>query len=170
MNEKILIRELIQDDCETIAEAFAAQRWDKPRAQYEKYLREQRAGKRAVLIALFENEFAGYVTIVPQSDFAPFREKAIPEIVDLNVLLKFRERGIGSALMETAENLIAAAHETIGVRVGSTADYGAAQRMYFKRGYAPDGLGISQNGIFPRCGDKIIVDDDLTLSLTKKLK
>jgi hypothetical protein len=34
----------------------------------------------------------------------------------------------------------------------------------------PDGLGISQRGAFPRYGDKIMVDDDLALSLTKELK
>jgi ribosomal protein S18 acetylase RimI-like enzyme len=170
MNDKILIRGLIEDDCEIISKAFAAQNWHKPQAQYEKYFREQREGKRAVLTALFENEFAGYLTVVWKPDFAPFREKAIPEIADFNVLIKFRERGIGGALLDAAENLIAAAHKTVGIRVGLTGDYGAAQRMYCRRGYAPDGLGISQNGIFPRYGDKIIVDDDLALSFTKKLK
>lgn len=38
-----------------------------------------------------------------QSEYAPFREKQIPEIMDLNVLPPFRNQGIGSALLETAE-------------------------------------------------------------------
>jgi GNAT superfamily N-acetyltransferase len=169
MNKEIFIRPMTLDDCEIITQAFAAQNWNKPLAQYQNYLREQTEGKREVLIAEVENEFAGYLTIMRQSDFAPFREKDIPEIVDFNVLIKFRNQGIGARLMETAENLIAREFETIGIRAGLTTDYGAAQRMYVKRGYIPDGKGISQNGKFLRYGDKITVDDDLSLSFTKKL-
>ena len=167
MNKKILIRRITFKDCEIITQAFAAQNWNKPLAQYQNYLREQKEGKREVLIAEVEDEFAGYLTIMRQSDFAPFREKNIPEIVDFNVLIKFRNQGIGARLMETAENLIAENHKTVGIRVGLTADYGAAQRMYVKRGYLPDGKGISQNGKFLRYGDKITVDDDLSLSFIK---
>jgi ribosomal protein S18 acetylase RimI-like enzyme len=170
MNEEISIRRMTFDDCEIIAEAFAAQEWNKPSAQYQNYLREQREGKREVLIAEKAGEFAGYLTIVRQSDFAPFSERNIPEIVDFNVLIKFRHHGVGSKLMDAAESLIAEKHETIGIRVGLTEDYGAAQRMYVRRGYVPDGAGISQNGIFLRYGDKITIDDDLNLSFTKKIK
>jgi ribosomal protein S18 acetylase RimI-like enzyme len=169
MNKKILIRRLTLEDCEIITKAFAAQNWNKPLAQYQNYFAEQAEGKREVLIAEVEDEFAGYLIIMRQSDFAPLREKNIPEIVDFNVLIKFRNQGIGSALMDAAENLIAREFKTIGIRVGLTADYGAAQRIYVKRGYIPDGKGISQNGKFLRYGDKITVDDDLSLSFTKDL-
>ena len=169
MNKEIFIRRMTADDCETISNAFAAQNWNKPPEQYRNYLKAQTEGAREVLIAEFENEFAGYLTIMRQSDFAPFREKNIPEIVDFNVLIKFRNRGIGGALLEAAEKLIARQSQTAGIRVGLTQDYGAAQRMYIKRGYLPDGLGISQNNIFLKYGDKITVDDDLALSLTKEL-
>jgi ribosomal protein S18 acetylase RimI-like enzyme len=169
MNKKILIRRMTSEDCEIITQAFAAQNWNKPLAQYQNYFKEQTEGSRAVLIAETENEFAGYLTIMRQSDFAPFREKDIPEIVDFNVLIKFRNQGIGNELMEAAENLIAKSHRIVGIRVGLTHDYGAAQRMYVRRGYIPDGLGISQNGSFPVYGDKITIDDDLALSLTKQL-
>jgi ribosomal protein S18 acetylase RimI-like enzyme len=170
MNEKILIRRLRADDCEIISKAFAAQNWEKPATQYESYLKEQTAGRREVLVAEFENELAGYLTIMRPSDFAPFREKGIPEIVDFNVLIKFRNRGIGGRLLDAAESLLAENHQIAGIRVGLTRDYGAAQRLYVKRGYLPDGLGISQNGRFPAYGDKMTIDDDLALSFTKELK
>jgi GNAT superfamily N-acetyltransferase len=170
MNDKILIRPMIGGDCEIIPKAFAAQGWNKPAAQYRNYLDEQTNETRAVLIAEFEDEFAGYLTIAWKSDFAAFQEKAIPEIVDFNVLIKFRNRGTGNALMNAAENLIAKNHQTVGIRVGLTRDYGAALRIYVKRGYLPDGLGISQNNRFPLYGDKITIDDDLALSFTKELK
>lgn len=169
MNDKILIRRMIAGDCEIIPKAFAAQGWNKPAAQYRNYFDEQTNETREVLTAEFENEFAGYLTIAWKSDFAAFLEKAIPEIVDFNVLIKFRNRGTGSALMNAAENLIAKTHKSVGIRVGLTRDYGAAQRLYVKRGYLPDGLGISQNNRFPRYGDKITVDDDLALSFTKSV-
>ena len=170
MNQEILIRLMTADDCEIITKAFAAQNWNKPLMQYRKYLNEQTAGTREVLIAETSGEFAGYLTIMRQSDFAPFREKDIPEIVDFNVLIKFRNRGIGTKLMETAENLIAEKYKTIGIRVGLTADYGAAQRLYIRRGYVPDGVGITYDGIFLKYGDKITVTDDLNLSFTKNLE
>jgi N-acetylglutamate synthase-like GNAT family acetyltransferase len=36
----------------------------------------------------------------------PFRQKQIPEITGLKVLIKYRRQGIASALMEEAEHLI----------------------------------------------------------------
>jgi hypothetical protein len=65
--------------------------------------------------------------ILRQSDFAPFREKDIPEVADFNVLIKLRKKGIGSKLLETAENFPAGKYfKTVGIRVGLTGDYGAA--------------------------------------------
>lgn len=170
MTAEISIRLLDSNDCEIIAQAFASQNWNKPKEQYVKYLLEQKRGNRTVLIAEKNNEFAGYLTIVWQSDFPPFYKKNIPEIVDFNVLIKFRNQGIGNLLLDAAENSAAEKYEIIGIRVGLTGDYGAAQRMYVKRGYVPDGLGISQNGKFLLYGNEITVDDDLALSFTKTVK
>jgi len=169
MHEEISIRRMIAADCKIITKAFASQNWNKPLAQYEKYLNEQTAGTREVLIAEAKREFAGYLTIVWQSDFMPFREKNIPEIVDFNVLIKFRNLGIGTKLMDAAENLISEKYKTVGIRVGLTEDYGAAQRIYVKRGFVPDGLGISQNRVSLKYDDKITIDDNLNLSFTKNL-
>jgi GNAT superfamily N-acetyltransferase len=169
MSRAISIKNLIAADCEIIAEAFARQGWNKPSAQYQNYLKEQTKGIREVLVAEFENLFAGYVTVVWQSHYAPFKEKNIPEISDFNVLPKFRNRGVGAALMDAAEKLIAEKSKFAGIGVGLTSDYGAAQRMYVKRGYIPDGLGVSQNGKTLKYGDKITIDDDLAVWLTKEL-
>ena len=169
MNREILIRRLVADDCETIAKAFARQDWNKPALQYQNYLKEQIGGEREVLIAEFKNEFAGYLTIIWQSKYAPFRENKIPEIVDFNVLVKFRNQGIGTALMNASESLIAEKFKSVGIGVGLTFDYGAAQRLYVKRGYIPDGRGVSQSEKILRDGNKITVDDDLTLHFIKKL-
>jgi ribosomal protein S18 acetylase RimI-like enzyme len=113
--------------------------------------------------------FAGYVTIRWQSDYAPFREQSIPEIADFNVLPPFRRRGIGTALMDEAERRISERSPMAGIGVGLYADYGAAQRMYVLRGYVPDGHGLSYRGRQVLGGEKVVVDDDLTLHLTKRL-
>ena len=170
MNQLILIRQLTDEDLPVIVNAFRLQGWDKSLDQFRNYLREQSAGKREILVAEFRNEFAGYLTIVLQSKYPPFEEKSTPEIVDLNVLMVFRNRGIGTALMDAAENLISGRSDIVGIGVGLTADYGAAQRLYIKRGYVPDGRGLFQRGNFPKYGDEITVDDDLALYLTKQVK
>lgn len=164
-----LIRRMKPEDCRVMTEAFAKQGWKKPLRQFQDYVIGQATGRREVLIAESEGEFAGYLTVLRQSKYPPFGEKNIPEINDFNVLIKFRRKGIGTTLMDAAENLAAEKAETIGIGVGLTPDYGAAQRLYVKRGYVPDGRGIFQREIFLKYGDRIIVDDDLTLWLTKQL-
>ncbi|PKN90605.1 MAG: GNAT family N-acetyltransferase [Chloroflexi bacterium HGW-Chloroflexi-6] len=171
----LTIRLLQSSDIQPIAAAFAELGWNKPALQYEQYLSEQEAGQRVVLVAhsgvqnLQTWEFAGYVTICWQSHYPPFREANIPEIVDFNVLPRFRRQGIGAALMDAAENRIARVSPRVGIGVGMTADYGSAQRMYVRRGYIPDGRGLFSGGKPVQYGQPVPVDDDLVLFFTKLL-
>jgi len=167
LSKQILIRPLAELDCSIISDAFASQGWNKPREKFEQYRNEQEAGSRAVFIAEFHGEFAGYVSVLYSSDYPPFRDSLIPEIVDLNVLKKYQGCGVGSRLIDAAEHLIAERGSLAGIRVGLTADYGAAQRLYIKRGYVPDGYGISHRRQFLKYGEKVVVDDDLTIAFTK---
>ena len=48
-------------------------------------------------------------------------------------------------------------------------DYGAAQRMYVKCGYIPDGMGMRHNDRYVKNGDRPTVDDGLVLLLKKRL-
>ena len=97
------IRPLQHSDIAPIAEAFAEIGWNKTSSQYQGYLSEQDADQRLVLVATIEETFAGYLTIVWESSYPPFRESGIPEIVDFNVLPKFQRQGIGTQLMDAAE-------------------------------------------------------------------
>lgn len=166
-HSKINVRTLTESDCKMIAKAFAEQEWHKPVAQYERYNAEQRERSRDVLVAEYDRAFAGYLTIKWESHYKHFRTKDIPEIADLNVLIKFRNKGIATALMDEAECRIGERSNTIGIGVGLTADYGAAQRFYVKRGYVPDGLGISQDGVMLKHGDEVTIDDAMALYFTK---
>ncbi|NMA83225.1 MAG: GNAT family N-acetyltransferase [Epulopiscium sp.] len=169
MDNRLIIRNIKQEDCETISNAFRLQGWNKTKEQYERYLKEHLEGKRDVIIAEYDNNFAGYVTIQWRSNYKPFQDSNIPEVVDLNVLIKVRKKGIGTALLDEAEKRVAAINNKIGIGVGLMPDYGSAQRLYIKRGYIPDGLGACKDGKFLVYGDKVIVDDNVAIYLVKQV-
>jgi GNAT superfamily N-acetyltransferase len=93
----------------------------------------------------------------------------IPEIQDFNVLPRFRRRGIGTRLMDEAEQKVSERSGVAGIGVGMSPDYGAAQRLYVLGGYVPDGRGLTSNGSTVRQGDEITVNDRMVLYLTKTL-
>lgn len=163
------ITPLRPEDPPLIARAFADIGWDKPEAQFVRYLDEQTAGDRPVLVARLDGVFAGYVTVVWVPLYAPFREAGIPEIQDFNVLPAFRRQGIGTALMDAAEALIALRSRTVGIGVGLYPDYGPAQRLYVLRGYVPDGRGIAWNAVHVTPMQEVIVDDELALFFTREI-
>ncbi len=165
----LTIRLLTEPDIQPIAAAFAELGWNKSAAQYERYLAEQESGLRTVFVAFVDEAFAGYVTVLWQSGYPPFREANIPEIADFNVLPHLRRQGIGGRLMDAAEAKVAEQFPVVGIGVGLFVDYGAAQRMYVKRGYIPDGRGIFTQGHFVQYGDSIVIDDDPALYFTKAL-
>lgn len=165
----LIVRLLRAEDVQPIVDAFVAIGWNKPASQYERYLAEQHRGERVVLVAFLDEVFAGYLTIAWRSGYLPFQEAGIPEIVDFNVVPRFRRRGIGSRLMDAAEQQIARRSAVAGIGVGMDPDYGAAQRLYVKRGYVPDGRGLSSNGRQVRWGETVRVDDGLNLHFTKDL-
>lgn len=138
--------------------------------QYWRYLDEQAAGVRAVFVVWLGETFAGYLTVLWASDYAPFRAEGIPEIQDLNVLPTFRRRGIASMLMDAAEARIATGRGTAGIGVGLYADYAAAHLMYLRRGYLPDGRGVAYRGTTVPPGDPVRVDDDLVIMMTRPLR
>jgi ribosomal protein S18 acetylase RimI-like enzyme len=174
MKNHIIIREMLSTDPQIIAAAFSAQGWNKPESQYQKYLQEHLSGERTVLLAEVEQEpklfeFSGYLTIVWESEYPPFQKDRIPEIVDFNVLIKYRRLGIGNILMDEAERRIALRSPVAGIGVGLTPDYGPAHILYVKRGYIPDGRGLFFNNLHLQWGETCIVNDDLTLNFTKAL-
>jgi hypothetical protein len=82
--------------------------------------------------------------------------------------------GVGSLILDTAEKEAATKSQIIGIGVGLYAGedggYGAAQRLYVKRGYVPDGKGITYHDEPTIPGHSYPLDDDLILWLTKKLR
>jgi len=164
----ITIRLLEPEDIPGIVSLFhGIGSYGKTTLLYERYLSEQDKGERVVLVAYSGKDFVGQVTIIWHPDYPLFAEKNIPEISDLSVLPEFRRRGIGSILMDEAEKRIFERSDVAGIGFGISADYGAAQRMFVKRGYIPDGQGLFGQGRYIREGSKVQVDD-FAIYLTKK--
>ena len=167
--DAVQIRRLDPRDPAIMSDAFAAVGWRKPVEQYERYLREQRDGLRDVLVAVVDDEFAGYVTVSWRPTYRPLADAGIPEIQDVNVLPSFRRRGIATRLLDHAEGLIRGRCDAAGIGVGLHPGYAAAQRMYVLRGYVPDGHGVTVRDDVVREGQSVVVNDDLVLHLTKRL-
>ena len=53
-DKNLIIRPLQEEDCGVFAEGFAAQGWNKPLCQFQKYLEEQKAGSRKVVAAQWQ--------------------------------------------------------------------------------------------------------------------
>lgn len=150
------IRKMKRSDIEAIAKTFA--HWNKTREQYERYFAENQSGERLTFVAVADEKAIGYTNILWQSDYVPFIKKDIPEINDLNVVEDFQNQGVGRSLIRAAELTIAEAGKTtVGIGVGQTPDYSAAQHLYPKLGYIPDGRGARSTPY----GDVIYLTKDL---------
>ena len=163
------IRTLNELDAEVISSAFQRVGILKAASQYLRYLADQEAGSRSCLIATIGTDFCGYLTVNWKPNYSSFAEAGIPEIQDLNVLPAFRRRGIASLLLDQAEARILSHATVAGIGVGLHPGYNEAQRLYVRRGYIPDGRGVTYRNEYVREGMEVTLDDDLLLHLTKNL-
>lgn len=163
------VRTIEPEDVALLAKAFSGPDWggSKPESLFERYVREHAAGARDVLVAFRDGALAGYATIRWEPAYEPFLAAGIPTVEDLNVLLSHRRKRVASALMDEAERRISERSDTAGIGFGMDPGYGNAQRMYPRRGYVPDGRGLTTHDRPVKSGDTVRVDDDLVLYLTK---
>ena len=156
------------EDVDPLASAFAS--WPKPRELFRAYAQRVAQGTLDMVVATVGSHLAGYLLIEPHSSYPPFAKAGIPEIADFNVLPSWQRAGIGTALMNDAEHRIAQVSDVVGLGVGLYSDYGAAQRLYVRRGYVPDGAGVVLGGVPVRPGTAITLNDDPELMFTKRLR
>lgn len=168
--DKIIIRDLQQSDAQIITNEEIAQGWNATVEKYEMRLKHQAEGKSISLVAEYEGNIAGYINIYPNSEWGSFAHQGHPEIIDFGVLVKYRKNGIGSKLMDIAEQIAFTYSDMVYLGVGLHSGYGSAQRMYVKRGYIPDGRGVwyQDKVCEPYAG--CCNDDDLVLYLSKRRK
>jgi GNAT superfamily N-acetyltransferase len=166
----MIIRKATENDIGNLSGYFMEVGWNKPISQFEKYIAEQEKGDREFLLAISEKQYAGYITIVWDSDYFYFKEKQIPELVDLNVHPNHQRNRIGTQLIEYSEHVVANRSMVIGLGVGLAPGYNAAQRLYAKLGYSLDGNGIEFEGKPVTYGQAVTVNDSLIIHLTKRLR
>lgn len=139
---ELCIRDLNHTDAEQIVAGEIAQGWtDATIDKYEMRLQAAENGRAIALVAVYHGEPCGYINIYRQAS-GPFADMGYPEIVDFGVLEKYRRHGIGSRLMDAAEQIAGQFADTVAIGVGLHSGYGSAQRMYVRRGYLPDGSGV----------------------------
>lgn len=165
------IRDLAAGDVALIPVVSGGPAWNGGTSKWSRYWEQHLGDARSCLVAQEEDgDIVGYVSIVWSSQHEPFRRSGIPEIQDLVVAEFGRGRGIGDALVAECEaRAKALGHAEMGIGFGLYSDYGAAQRLYVRRGYVPDGLGVTWNNQSAKAGDMVRIDDDLVLWLRKPL-
>jgi GNAT superfamily N-acetyltransferase len=168
--DQLRLRPLLERDAGVMARAFADIGWNKPAQQFEQYLAEQQQSIRQCWVAMLDGKFAAYVTLHWNPLYSGIAGKGVPEIQDLNVLPSFRRQGIATRLLDRAEQSAASRAASVAVSVGLHPGYNVAQRLYVRRGYVPDGLGVTYEDRFIEAGELVRFDDELMLHLTKALR
>ena len=168
MNCKIVIRQMNDTDPQMKTDEEIKQGWNQSVKKYQKRLKDMSEGKCISLVAEYEGEVSGYINLYFSRTEGPFEN--LPEIVDFGVLEKFRNKGIGTALMDEAEKLALEISDVVYLGVGLHSGYGSAQRMYVKRGYIPDGSGVWYKNKVCEPYSECANDDELVLYMSKRLK
>jgi GNAT superfamily N-acetyltransferase len=164
---KISIRQANPNDLEALGFLAPTQ---KEAGYFERCLAEQADGKRLILIAVQDGAYVGYGMLNWSPQYTLYRKLGIPEIQDLNVISVARRSGVATTLVRYCEKLaLDKGCSMMGISVGLTADYGAAQRLYIKLGYAPDGYGVTYDRLTVRHGELRPIDDNLALMLVRPL-
>ena len=169
-NNELVIRNMEEADAPVFVEEYTAQGWHPDLAIYQMRLKDQAEGKCIALTAVYQGYPAGSLYIYLNVHEGPFKEKKWPIIVDFSVLEKYQRKGIGTKLMDAAEQIASHYADTLCLGVGLCKEYGSAQRMYVKRGYIPDGSGLwYRDRQCVQYETVCTVDDDLILYFSKKL-
>ncbi len=170
-DEHLIIRNMEQADAQPLCDAYNAQGWHDEVSGYHTRLKDQAEGRCIALIAEWDGQVAGNVYLYLSAQEEPFKGRGWPIIVDFGVLQRFQRRGIGSRLMDVAEQLAAQHADTVCLGIGLSREYGAAQRIYARRGYIPDGSGVWYRNVQCVQYETVCtVDDDLVLYLSKDLR
>lgn len=143
----------------------------KTESYFRRCLQEQDDGKRQIFIARLHGADAGFCILNWCPQYSLYRRLAMPEIQDLNVEPDSRQNGVATVLIRYCEEEARrGGAEHVGISVGLHAGFGAAQRLYVKRGYVPDGYGVTYDRQAVTAGEMRPVDDNLCLMMVKNLQ
>jgi GNAT superfamily N-acetyltransferase len=115
----ILLRHPHDDDIDRLGAVDGGPAWKADRAKWTRYLSEQQAGQRVVLLTISNGEPVGYGSLLWDARHRPFRDAKTPEISDLVVAAGARRHGIASAMIERFEGAARAAGRKASVWVSA---------------------------------------------------
>ena len=169
-DEELLIRDMEEVDAQIFNDEYTAQGWHPEIDYYLMRIREAAEGKCIAMTAVYQGNPAGSLYLYFDAKEGPFKGKGYLLIVDFGVLQKYQRKGVGARQMDAPEQIAAKYADTVCLGVGLSREYGAAQRIYAKRGYIPDGSGVwYQDKPCVQYETVCTVDDDLVLYLSKNL-
>jgi len=166
----VYIRKMRANDIDKILYNLNEQGFSKPKNILDEYLSKQNDNFINVFIAEYNGDIAGYAVLYPDTGVGPFAFQKIPVISNLIVFEKYQRRGIGSKILDAAEEKASELSDKVQLGVGLHSGYGAAQIMYVKRGYLPDGSGLWYNCVKLEKNAECKNDDELGLFLYKNLE
>jgi GNAT superfamily N-acetyltransferase len=164
------IAPLTAGDIPALAGADGGDLWQRDEDWWRRCLEEQSRGERTAAIARDGEAIRGYAQLVWKAAYGGFRAARTPEIRDLTVAERFRRQGVGTQIVvHLGRTAFGAGCRQIGTGVGLSEGYGAAQRLFVKLGFMPDGRGLTAANlpVFP--GDSVTADDTLLLWLVRDL-
>ena len=166
---ELLIRDMTDTDVAARVADDTAHGWETSDERHRERLIDAAAGRSIALTADYQGQPAGFLSIYFPARIYVYAERGIPELVDFGVFDKFWRHGIGSALMDIAEGIVGERTDRVCLGVGLHSGYGAAQSLYVRRGYIPDGTGVwYQDKVCEPYGE-CRNDDDLILYMVKEL-
>ncbi len=134
---------------------------------YEHCITRQAEGDMVIVLA----KGVGFCLLNFAPKYARFKVIGVAEIQDLNVLTEHRCKGVGMALIQFCEKYLKdKGHDEVGIGVGLDRSFGAAQRLYARLGYIPDGDGVTYDRKQVATGEFRPIDANLSLMMTKGLK
>jgi GNAT superfamily N-acetyltransferase len=169
----VTVRALGQEELPMLVAAFPEQGAAPTNRHEDRFDRQQR-GQITYLVAWLDEEPVGYVFLRwPGADDLTEQGQSLGcvELADLFVAPSARGRGVGEALLQTAESLAARGHARLGLEVTATNPFNdAARRLYRRRSYHEAGLDpfISGYTYWDRSG-RPLRDAELYVYLVKEL-
>ncbi len=170
VSQKIGVRQIEKEDIDVLWALVDALGHVRDVDYFYRCFELQAEGKRLLFVAALDGQDAGYCILNWVPKYGLFQKIGIPEIQDLNVVPELRRQGVGAALINHCEAVAKAmGHDRMGIGVGLERSYGAAQRLYVRLGYIPDGNGATYDRKLLSFGESRPLDDNLCLMMTKNL-
>lgn len=81
MTEERIIRKMLFEDIEKLANAFIQRGWPDCRETLKNYFLEQEAGERQVLVAVDGTFLSAYITVIPSAKHGPLQAFILSSLI-----------------------------------------------------------------------------------------